>query len=283
MPKFEPKVTLLNPREVKDFLFETGQFASICTDMHKPDKNREEYEKIGLFCVRAGHWSPARSTFWKFCIEDVSRVMANQTVRHKIGVEFNQESQRYVDADKDDFVVPESIAINVEALKIYTDNAVRSFDTYMRLIELGIPRGDARYALIFGSGTKFNIALTPQAAMHFFTDRLCTRAQKETYRAASMMANQVLDVEPRLSEFIGPKCVAQGKCKEKNPCGKGTQWKSLPPSLCPLSNPLSYKIIPEIPQSAVPQFSLPFPLGEPLFPSLPMEVQDVYNVNECPR
>ena len=65
-----------------------------------------------------GHGSPFEHASFTFGIEGISRACSHQLVRHRIA-SYSQQSQRYVDGTKFDFVTPPEIAKNEKALAAY--------------------------------------------------------------------------------------------------------------------------------------------------------------------
>ena len=98
------KVTLLNPEEVKHFIYNHGVIACICYGT-----DERFAEKVGLNCLRSGHTSGSRGDFFKFEIE-CPRFTADQIMRHEQGVFKNCQSQRYVDMDNFDCYVSPKVA-----------------------------------------------------------------------------------------------------------------------------------------------------------------------------
>ena len=67
-----------------------------------------------------GHASPTEHASFTFGIEGISRACSHQLVRHRIA-SYSQQSQRYVDGTKFDFVTPPEIMKNEKALKAYNE------------------------------------------------------------------------------------------------------------------------------------------------------------------
>ena len=66
-----------------------------------------------------GHASPTEHASFTFGIEGISRACSHQLVRHRIA-SYSQQSQRYVDGTKFDFVTPPAVASNPKALAAYS-------------------------------------------------------------------------------------------------------------------------------------------------------------------
>src|SRR5207244_11873082 len=62
--------------------------------------------------LKTGHASPLEQIVFWFAIAGVSRSLSHQFVRHRIGISFEQQSQRYVKfkQEKMEFVLPQSWA-----------------------------------------------------------------------------------------------------------------------------------------------------------------------------
>jgi len=79
----------------------------------KIEAEKISHEKIREFIterLKTGHASPLEQVVFWFGISGVSRSLSHQFVRHRIGISFEQQSQRYVrfKQDKLAFVLPES-------------------------------------------------------------------------------------------------------------------------------------------------------------------------------
>ena len=75
------KVTLLNPKQVENIFKEWGSFACECY------ATPQEYaEKVGKSCYEDEHYSGSRTEYIKFKIEGIDRGIAEQIMRHEIGV-----------------------------------------------------------------------------------------------------------------------------------------------------------------------------------------------------
>ena len=79
----------------------------------KIEAEKISHEKIREFIqqrLKTGHASPLEQVVFWFGIAGVSRSLSHQFVRHRIGISFEQQSQRYVKfkQDKLAFVLPES-------------------------------------------------------------------------------------------------------------------------------------------------------------------------------
>lgn len=79
-----------------------------------------------------GHASPTEHAYFTFGIEGISRACSHQLVRHRIA-SYSQQSQRYVDGTRFDFVTPPEIAKNEKALAAYEKALKVEADAYKEI------------------------------------------------------------------------------------------------------------------------------------------------------
>ncbi|MBS7616645.1 FAD-dependent thymidylate synthase [Candidatus Bathyarchaeota archaeon] len=161
-----------------------------------------------------GHASVIEHASFTFSIEEVSRAMTHQLVRHRIA-SYTQQSQRYVTYDTlKQYVIPPSINGNSEAKKIF-DKALESVsEAYNKLLQAGVPKEDARYILPNAAKTNIVVTMNARELRHFFNLRCCARSQWELREVAIEMLRQVKKIAPSLFENAGPTCVELGYCPE---------------------------------------------------------------------
>lgn len=176
-----------------------------------------DIEKFLDKIMSLGHHSVLEHVSFTFAIEGISRVTTHQLVRHRIA-SFSQQSQRYV-SHKEHFtsIVPDSIAGNDEALRIFDAMSDTVHKAYGQLIEMGIPAEDARYILPNSTETKIIMTMNARELLHFFGLRCCERAQWEIRRMSIEMLRLVKRVAPVIFRTAGPGCVA-GPCPEGQFC-----------------------------------------------------------------
>jgi len=166
-----------------------------------------------------GHLSPFEHASFSFGISGVSRALSHQLVRHRIA-SFSQKSQRYVSESRFDFVVPSSIARNAEALRLFIGGMREIQGWYNAMVDLGIPKEDARYVLPNACTTQLVCTFNARSLLNFFTLRCCSRAQSEIRELARRMLGLVKAVAPAVFEKAGPPCVSEGRCREgRMSCG----------------------------------------------------------------
>lgn len=180
-----------------------------------------------------GHLSPIEHMVFTFYLEGVSRAMSHQLVRHRLA-SYSQRSQRYVDHEGFDYIVPPQLEGHtvatadgsVAATEYFAATMALIAERYAALNEALGRRGeasneDARYVLPNACETKLFVTMNARELLHFFEERLCRRAQWEIREVADRMLACVREVCPAVFAGVGPKCVARGGCTEgKMTCGQ---------------------------------------------------------------
>lgn len=161
-----------------------------------------------------GHTSVIEHACFTFSIEDVSRAMTHQLVRHRMA-SYTQQSQRYVAYDTlESYVTPPSIADKAEAKKTFDEALEKISEAYKALLKMDVPKEDARFVLPNAAKTNILVTMNARELRHFFNLRCCARAQWEIREAAVEMLTQARKVAPALFEGAGPTCVELGFCLE---------------------------------------------------------------------
>ena len=180
----------------------------------------ETVEKMVKKMLATGHGSTIEHASFTFGVEGVSRALTHQLVRHRIA-SYDQQSQRYVAEHNFEYITPHTIENN-EAAKEKFDGIMEEIQKkYNELVELGVPKEDARYVLPNAAETKILITMNARSLMHFFNLRCCNRAQWEIRELANKMLEEVKKVAPILFSKAGASCDAFGYCPEGEfSCGK---------------------------------------------------------------
>ncbi|MDR1650845.1 MAG: FAD-dependent thymidylate synthase [Synergistaceae bacterium] len=165
-----------------------------------------------------GHLSPFEHASFTYAVEGVSRVATHQLVRHRLA-SYSQQSQRYVTMGELRCVAPPEVESSAEASRIFRETAEIAYAAYERMVELGVPREDARFILPHGWETSIVVTMNARELLHFFGLRLCRRAQWEIRAAARRMLALAHEASPELFEYAGPPCLS-GPCREFKPCGR---------------------------------------------------------------
>jgi thymidylate synthase (FAD) len=151
--------------------------------------------------IREGHGSIIEHASVTFEITGISRACSHQLVRHRIA-SYSQESQRYVQMDDPEFVVPPSVADNPEALAIWDGFVGQVAETYQQLRELGVWKEDARFVLPNATATRIIVTMNFRSLRHFFSVRCDKAAQWEIRELALEMLRQVHALAPSVFEDL---------------------------------------------------------------------------------
>jgi thymidylate synthase (FAD) len=177
-----------------------------------PEKQRELIGRV----IESGHGSTIEHIVFTFAITGVTRTLSHQLVRHRAGVAFDQQSQRYVSYKKGaSTMLPETIAgVDPSLRERYEDQVEGAMELYSELVDAGVPSEDARF--VFPNATRTNLVMTAnlRALIHMSGLRLCTMAQWEIRRLFQLIRHEVFAVSPFLGSFLAPKCVPLGYCDE---------------------------------------------------------------------
>jgi thymidylate synthase (FAD) len=176
-----------------------------------PAKQRKLIQGV----IESGHGSTIEHIVFTFGISGVSRTLSHQLVRHRAGVAFDQQSQRYVTYKGASTMLPTTLAEgDPELRQRYEDQIEGSLELYGDMVAAGIPGEDARF--VFPNATRTNLVMTTnlRALIHMSGLRLCTMAQWEIRRLFQLIRHEIFGVSPFLGSFLAPKCVALGYCDE---------------------------------------------------------------------
>lgn len=146
--------------------------------------------------------------------EPYHNFVANGFVVHN-----SQQSQRYVKMESPSIIVPSTIQNNEDALNKFNAAVHTSHIIYNELVDMGIPAEDARFILPHGWETKIVVTMNSRELHHFFSLRMCHRAQWEIQELARQMLKLVKPCAPLIFAIAGPNCAVKGYCGEGKGCG----------------------------------------------------------------
>lgn len=170
--------------------------------------------------LRDRHSSPLRGTVFKFKVK-APLAIARQWFKHLIAsnhndeqLGWNEKSFRYTEIiDPEEFYIPRrfrrqssfnkqvsqgdlSAEENEMATLILSEQCRQSYQAYKSLIELGVGREQARYALVPAVYTSWVWTVSLQALLHFIDLRNGSGAQDEITRYAQSLTELVEDIIP---------------------------------------------------------------------------------------
>lgn len=183
------------------------------------------------------HESPLEHASFTFGIEGVSRALLAQITRHRLA-SFSVQSQRYVAQDQGscfNYVIPPRI-------KALGEIHVAEYERQMHLMhewyvewkntlseaygEGESANEDARFVLPSACETRMMVTMNVRELRHFFSLRMCNRAQWEIRELAHQMWKACFAAAPALFADAGPGCL-RGACPEGvKSCGKALDVKN---------------------------------------------------------
>ena len=175
----------------------------------------EKQQNLIRKVIESGHGSTIEHIVFTFAISGVTRTLSHQLGRHRAGLAFDQQSQRYVKYKEPSYMVPGTVAdAESELGDRFVDQLAGSLDLYEDLLDAGIPGEDARF--VMPNATRTNLVMTTnlRALIHMSGLRLCTMAQWEIRRLFQLIRHEIFAVSPFLGSFLAPKCVPLGYCDE---------------------------------------------------------------------
>lgn len=186
-----------------------AQIASICYD-----SNPKNPMGLVTHLYKNGHLSVMEHIYFTFKIEGISRACSHQLVRHR-HCSFTQRSQRYCTEISREVVVPPSV--NEEfGFPEYMDSILYAGSKYHELIDMGVPKEDARYLLPNASTTDLYLSCNLRELIHIANERLCIKAQWEIRELVKQM---VALIDSQLHFMLVPKCKS-GRIICNSPCGE---------------------------------------------------------------
>ena len=167
------------------------------TTLSPDDAGLERF--IGALMKKA-HLSVIEHASASFEISGVSRSCTHQLVRHRLASQdprgetmldydlsptISQESMRYVDASKAEYICPASIGEHPYKRKRFKLHMASTWRLYAAFRKEGVPKEDARYVLPIGAASRLILTMNFRSWLHFCTERCSKQAQWEI-RAVSM-------------------------------------------------------------------------------------------------
>ena len=197
---------------------------SSITDLNDKISSKDQSDFIKKL-MDMGHESVLEHASFTFGIEGVSRVLLAQLTRHRIA-SFSVQSQRYVSYENGfGYIIPDSIiALGKDAVQKYR-NQMETIESWYIEWQKQLGTGeksneDARFVLPNACETRIMVTMNVRELRHFFSLRMCNRAQWEIRKMAEEMFRLCFKTAPTLFMNAGPACL-RGKCPEgEKSCGQ---------------------------------------------------------------
>lgn len=199
-------------------------YSKLCpSDIYKKAVSEEKQLELVNKVLGSGHTSVSEHVYFSFAINGISRACSHQLVRHRIGIAFSQQSQRYVEIKEDinnlqnlrafpvsNKEVSMEIA-NKYFVDVNEDNYLYFIDClheYVRQISTGIKPEDARQVLPNATKTNIVLSCNLREFIHICNLRLCKHAQLEIRTMVQKMREEILKHEEYkfLAKYLVPNC-----------------------------------------------------------------------------
>ena len=174
------KVELLFITPDAEKLIETAGRTAYLSFHKRPKDNEGAFIRM---LIKNRHFSVLEHAYATFRISGISRAFTHQLVRHRL-CSFTQQSQRYVDESKFNYIEPESMRNNPKAHSIFTEFMDKAKKVYSDLQELGIKNEDARFVLPNGVESQIVITANLREWRHIIGLRGSPDAQWEMRKVA---------------------------------------------------------------------------------------------------
>ena len=146
---------------------------------------------------KLGHHSVFEHVYFTFKISGISRACLLQLTRHR-HASYTVRSQRYCDESSEEYIIPNAIEENKQALEYYNTAIDSIYLAYDELIELGIKREDARSILPNATSTDLYMSMDLRELIHIYKLRTHQSAQEEIRELLYDMVTEVILVTPEL-------------------------------------------------------------------------------------
>ena len=173
--------------------------ASTCYD--SVPKELEGARKMIKAIIKSGHESCIEHASVTFEIDDVSRVVTHELIRHRLA-SYSQRSQRYVNESNPSYVVPKEIRENAQANMIFRDAMQNAWEAYSKLQEIGLKNQIARYVLPNACTTKICFTANFRSLRNFLKLRCSVRAQPEIRELAYVILDKLIEIAPSCFEDL---------------------------------------------------------------------------------
>lgn len=182
------------------------------------DLTAEDVDHLLDVVLSSGHLSVVEHVSFCFAVDGVSRVLTHQLVRHRVGVAFSQQSQRFVNVRDAGYIVPRSVSMRAELDERFRAVADAAIAAYRDLVDAGVPNEDARFVLPQAIATRLVMSVNLRELIHMYRLDACLRSQWEMRHLVNLMKREIRRVSPRLAHELKIKCFAQGYCDETVMC-----------------------------------------------------------------
>lgn len=205
-----------------------GEEAGICWNADTSDN--EKNFKRGLQCLKNKHGRVMEFVQAYIILDGYSARVIRELYTHIGGAPTRlQESTRYVDCTDFEYIIPNSISQNKEALETYTYVMDTIKNGYSKLQKSEIPQEDIANILPLGMHTKIILRTNLRHLMDMAEQRLCGRAYWEYRELMKDIIKELSYFSDEWDYLINDyhvfqrKCEVLGYCPESKGCGYMSQ------------------------------------------------------------
>jgi thymidylate synthase ThyX len=198
------------PRMIADaYRAVVGLPESVCSNdeaidrLLNPARNlyRLEVLNIGVHAPMMRALQHANYTFAK----KISHTADSQDQRHRM-VPGSRPLLTLADTREPDYITPVLLAQNPRARELYQRAMNEAWAAKNRLLDRGVPPEIALYVLPNAKSIRLVETGSLLHLLHKWTMRTCFNAQEEIYQSSMDELEQLRQVHPQLSRFLGPPC-----------------------------------------------------------------------------
>lgn len=150
----------------------------------------------------------------------ISHSCDSQDQRHRM-TPASRPMTIFSNVEKPDYITPTFIKETSEAKKIFDEWMKELWEVKNTLVDNGVTLEFANYVLPNALAVRFEESGSLLNLWHKWVLRLCTRSQREIWEVSREEVEQVRKVQPKLVEFVGPKCFLRKIAGIKPYCPEG--------------------------------------------------------------
>ncbi len=139
--------------------------------------------------------TPLEMVHMVWLLEDVSRAFTHQLVRYRVGTAFIQESMRFLGMKNTYKVLVTHLPLQSPELTSYMEAAKNSIQSYVSMLEKGVPAEDARGVLPTNILTRIFFDCSLRTLQGIFPQRLCCQAQQGEWQPILLEMRKIIAQE----------------------------------------------------------------------------------------
>lgn len=208
----EPKIKLIGLTTPVEEMISQGVTtetlpAYTARQSHESEGNYQDDLRLNRKLISWGHHTCLEAVQFVYYVTGVSKSLAGQWTRHRIGIGWTFRSTRYVKANKNMFIYPALEYMDSEdqvrsVYQVYDREHRHAMDVYEELQALGVRNQELRRLMPVGWSTAAYVYVNARSLRHFFELRLEKSAEWEIRRLAYLMFNDGMSIAPSLFEDL---------------------------------------------------------------------------------